>query len=132
MIDNSGALAVECIGVIGKRSRIATVGDEIVCVVKEVSSRKTGDVITKTKATGKGSSSDKIVVKRGAVVRGLVARVRSPVRRPDGSFIRFDDNAVILTGKTQQPLGTSVLGVAAKECNKPKWQKVLSLIPRLV
>lgn len=127
MIDNSGALAVECINVIGKRGRIATVGDEIVCVVKELSNENK-DKILKTRSSDYGAP----VLKKGDVVRALVARIRYPIRRYDGTHVSFDDNAVILVNKSQQPLGTVVLGVVANECNKPKWQKVLAITPRLV
>lgn len=127
MIDNSGAITAECINVIGKRRRAAGLGDEIVCVVKSVSSELKDDVL-KTNAAATGTSR----LKKGDVVRALVARVKFPVRRPDGTVVSFDDNAVVLTGKTQQPLGTAVLGVVARECNKPKWQKVISITPRLI
>jgi len=124
VIDNSGALLVECINVLGSK-KVATLGDEIVIAVKKV--RPPG---TQSNAHQSASSSAKL--KKGDVRRAVVVRCRAPVQRPDGSTIRFDDNACVVTNKDGQPVGNRVLGVIANECRSQKWAKIVSLAPKVI
>jgi ribosomal protein L14 len=117
VIDNSGALVVECINVMGG-SRIASVGDEIVCSVKKA---KPGVLDSKQQK-----------LKKGDVSRALVVRQVKEIGRLDGSFIKFEDNAVVMLNKQGQPLGNRVLGPIALECRQKRWAKVASLAPRLL
>jgi large subunit ribosomal protein L14 len=128
VIDNSGALVVECINVMGG-SRSASLGDEIVCVVK-----KARPVPTDASASnGPGASSQAVAkLKKGDVARALVVRTRQEVRRLDGTYVRFDDNAVVMLNKQGQPLGNRVLGVIANECRQKRWAKIVSLAPKTI
>src|SRR6056297_3426134 len=106
--DNTGAREVMCIKVLGgSRRRFATVGDVIVCSVKSVIP---------------GSE-----VKKKAVVRAVIVRVKQPTRRPDGSYIRFDSNAVVLVDKDRNPRGTRIFGAVARELREYKFTKIVSL-----
>ncbi|TPX36888.1 hypothetical protein SeMB42_g00624 [Synchytrium endobioticum] len=130
VIDNSGAILVECINVIGG-SRIASMGDEIVCVVKKArpATLETG----RASAASASSAANMLTkLKQGDVSRALVVRCRKEVRRLDGTYVKFDDNAVVMLNKQQQPLGNRVLGVLANECRQKRWAKVCSLGGRLV
>ncbi|KAJ1547558.1 hypothetical protein HK096_002387 [Nowakowskiella sp. JEL0078] len=126
VIDNSGALVVECINVIGG-ARHASVGDEIVCVVK-----KAKTIANTTESGGAVASLGATRLKRGEISRGLVVRTRKEVRRLDGSFVRFDDNAVIMLNKQGQPLGNRILGPIAAECRQKRWGKVVALAQKIV
>ncbi len=119
VIDNSGALLAECINVMGG-SRSASLGDEIVCVVKKARP------ITDNASTNAGK------LKKGDVLRGLVVRTKSPVRRWDGSRVWFDDNAIVMLNKQGQPIGNRVLGVIAQECRQKRWSKIVSLAPKVI
>lgn len=112
--DNSGAKTVLCIRPIGgTRRRYAQIGDIIVCAVKTAEPRK--------------------VVKRHQVVRAVVIRQRQPKRRKDGSYIRFDDNAVvILDAKTKEPKGTRILGPVAREVREQGFDKISTMTKELV
>jgi len=112
--DNSGAKKVLCIRPLGgTRRRYAQLGDVIVCTVKAAEPRKT--------------------VKKHDVVRAVVVRQRQPVRRKDGSYIRFDDNAVvILDAKTKEPKGTRILGPVAREVREKGFEKISTLTKELV
>jgi large subunit ribosomal protein L14 len=116
-IDKSGALVVECINVIGGK-KIASLGDEIVCSVKKARQIDPKDTRTKLKA--------------GEVARALVVRCRKEVRRKDGSYIKFDDNACVMLNKQGQPLGNRVLGPVSAECRQNKWAKIVSMAPRVL
>ena len=106
--DNSGAKEVMCIKVLGgTRRRYAGLGDIIICSVKSVSA---------------GSE-----VKKKAVVRAVVVRTKQPTRRPDGSYIRFDTNAVVLIDKDANPRGTRIFGAVARELRDRKFMKIVSL-----
>lgn len=107
VIDNSGARFARCIGTL-KSGRFAKVGDEISVVVSD------------TKPMGKGT----IKVKRGDVSRAIVARTRKEWQRPDGSWIKFDDNAIILTNKQQQMVGSKITSAIAKEV-QTRWPEVV-------
>ena len=111
--DNTGAKEVMCIKVLGgSRRRFARVGDVIVCSVKSVIP---------------GSE-----IKKKSVVRGVIVRVRAPTRRPDGSYVRFDTNAVVLIDKDNNPRGTRIFGAVARELRDRKFMKIVSLASEVV
>ncbi|ODV86058.1 hypothetical protein CANARDRAFT_7419 [[Candida] arabinofermentans NRRL YB-2248] len=123
VIDNSGAQLVECIKVLRKKpTNFAKVGDKIVCVVQEAS-----PIISNL--TGSGSSNR---VKRGDICRAVVVRTKSHVQRDDGSVVRFDDNACVLINQKDEPIGTRVSGVVARELRKKNFNKIVSLAPRVI
>ena len=108
--DNSGARRVQCIKVLGgSKRRYAGLGDVIICSVKE--------------ATPNGN------VKKGDVVRCVVVRVKKEVRRKDGSYIRFDQNAAVVIDQTGAPRGTRIFGPVARELRDKKFMKIVSLAP---
>ena len=111
--DNSGAKEVMCIKVLGgSRRRYAGLGDIIVCSVKAVQA---------------GSE-----VKKKSIVRAVVVRVKQPTRRNDGSYIRFDSNAVVLVDKDANPRGTRIFGAVARELRERKFMKIVSLASEVV
>ncbi|MBI3358646.1 MAG: 50S ribosomal protein L14 [Nitrospirae bacterium] len=111
--DNSGAKKVMCFHVKGgSKKRYATVGDTIVAAVKEASSQ--------------GS------VKKGEVVRGVVVRTKKEIKREDGSYIRFDQNATVLINAQGEPVGTRIFGPVARELRKKKFTKIISLAPEVL
>ncbi|GAB5588262.1 54S ribosomal protein L38 [Umbelopsis nana] len=122
VIDNSGAIIAECIKVMSG-GRYARLGDEIVCVVKRA--RPINPSLIGTQAAS-------LKVKKGDVRHAVVVRTKKEVSRPDGRYIRFDDNACILLNQKKEPLGTRVLGVVAAELRQKKWMKLVSLAPRVV
>ncbi|KAJ3045245.1 hypothetical protein HDV00_011117 [Rhizophlyctis rosea] len=122
VIDNSGALVVECINVL-KSGKYASLGDEIVCVVKRAAPQP---------VAARGAKVVAPKVKKGEVHRAVVVRTRKEVRRLDGTHIKFDDNAVVMLSKAGQPLGNRVLGVIAAECRQKRWAKIVSMAPKIV
>ena len=111
--DNSGAKEVLCIRVLGgTKKRYASVGDKIVVTVKHAIP----------------SSS----VKKGAVTRAVVVRTKKEVRRRDGSYIRFEDNAAILLNENDELKGTRVFGPVARELRDKKFMKIASLAPEVL
>ena len=111
--DNSGARIVMCIRVLGGSNRkFAGIGDEIIAVVKEASPNMT--------------------VKRSEVVRCVIVRLRKPLRRPDGSYVMFDDNAVVVITPDKNPRGTRVFGPVARELREKEFMKIISLAPEVV
>lgn len=111
--DNTGAKEVMCIKVLGgSRRRSAGLGDVIVCSVKSVIP---------------GSE-----VKKKAVVRGVVVRVKAPTRRSDGSYVRFDSNAIVLIDKDNNPRGTRIFGAVARELRDRRFMKIVSLANEVV
>ena len=111
--DNSGATEVMCIKVLGgTRRRYAHLGDVIICSVKSVI-----------------PGSD---VKKKAVVRGVIVRTKNPARRADGSYVRFDNNAVVLIDKDNNPRGTRIFGAVARELRDRKFMKIVSLANEVV
>jgi len=110
--DNTGARKVECIRILGHCRRHAHVGDLIKAAVKE--------------AQPNG------VVKKGEVVTALIIRTRYPVRRSDGSSIRFDSNAVVILDANNNPKGTRVFGPVARELRDQNFMKVVSLAPEVL
>jgi len=111
--DNTGARQLMCIRVLGgSNRRYATVGDVIVGVVKD--------------------ALPNMPVKKSEVVRAVVVRVRNHVKRPDGSTIRFDDNAAVIVQKDGNPRGTRVFGPIARELRDKNFTKILSLAPEVL
>ena len=108
--DNSGARKVQCIKVLGgSKRRYAGLGDVIICSVKE--------------AAPNGN------VKKGDVVRCVIVRVKKEVRRNDGSYIRFDQNAAVLINNDGAPKATRIFGPVARELRDKKYMKIVSLAP---
>ena len=111
--DNTGARRAMCIKVLGgSRRRYASVGDVIVVAIK--------------KAIPGGD------VKQGEVARGVIVRTRRAVRRPDGSLVRFDSNALVLLDATGNPRGTRIFGPVARELRQRNFMKIVSLAPEVV
>lgn len=111
--DNSGARRVMCIKVLGgSHRRYASVGDVIKVTVKEAIPR------------GK--------VKKGQVMKAVVVRTRKGVRRPDGSLIKFDDNAAVLLNQQDAPVGTRIFGPVTRELRGEKFMKIISLAPEVL
>lgn len=111
--DNSGARLVKCIKVLGgTRRRYARVGDVIVVAIK--------DAIAGSR------------LKKGDVVKAVIVRTRHPVRRPDGSLIRFDDNAVVIINAAREPIGTRIFGPVARELRAGQFLKIISLAPEVI
>ncbi len=111
--DNTGAKELMCIRVLGDTGRrYAGVGDVVVCAVK--------------KAAPGG------VVKKGDVVRAVVVRTVQPVRRADGSYVRFDENAAVIIKEDKNPRGTRIFGPIARELRDHDYMKILSLAPEVV
>ncbi len=111
--DNSGAKEVLCIRVLGgTRRRYAGIGDKIIVTVKD--------------ALPSGN------VKKGTVSKAVVVRTKKDVRRPDGSYIRFDDNAVVLLTATEEMRGTRIFGPVARELREKQFMKIVSLAPEVL
>jgi large subunit ribosomal protein L14 len=111
--DNTGAKKVQCIRVLGGSNRkYASLGDQIVVTVKDAIPNATA--------------------KKGEVYRAVVVRTRKEVRRPDGTYIKFDDNAVVLLNKQGEPLGTRILGPVARETRQKGYTKIASLAPEVI
>ncbi|HJA59173.1 MAG TPA: 50S ribosomal protein L14 [Firmicutes bacterium] len=111
--DNTGAKELMCIRVLGGTGRrYAEIGDVVVCSVK--------------KASPGG------VVKKGEVVKAVIVRTVKGHRRPDGSYIRFDDNAAVLIKEDKNPRGTRIFGPVARELREKDYMKILSLAPEVV
>lgn len=110
--DNSGAKEVLCIRVLGgSKRRYASIGDTIVVSVKE--------------ATPGG-------IKKGTVSKAVVVRTRKEIRRKDGSYIRFDDNAVVLLNNVDEPRGTRIFGPVARELRDRDFMRIVSLAPEVL
>jgi len=111
--DNSGAKVLYCIKVLGgTRRRYATVGDIIVVSVKEA--------IPNAK------------VKKGDVVKAVVVRTKKEISRPDGSYIKFDDNSAVLINQQREPIGTRIFGPVARELRGRNFMKIISLAPEVL
>jgi len=111
--DNSGAKKVGCIKVLGgTRRRYASLGDVIVVSIKEAS------------VTGK--------VKKGDIARAVIVRTKREVQRPDGSYIKFDNNSAVLISKEGEPIGTRIFGPVARELRAKKFMKIISLAPEVL
>ena len=111
--DNSGAKEVLCIRVLGgTKKRYASVGDTIVVSVKSAI-----------------SSSN---LKKGTVSKAVIVRTKKEVRRPDGSYIRFEDNAAVLLSQNNEPRGTRIFGPVARELRERQFMKIVSLAPEVL
>ncbi|MBU4464151.1 MAG: 50S ribosomal protein L14 [Proteobacteria bacterium] len=111
--DNSGAKILYCIKVLGgSRRRYASIGDIIVVSVKE--------------------ASPNAKVKKGDVLKAVVVRTKKEIRRPDGSYIRFDDNSAVLINPNLEPVGTRIFGPVARELRAKKFMKIISLAPEVL
>lgn len=111
--DNSGAKVLYCIKVLGgSRRRYASIGDIIVVSVKEA--------IPNAK------------VKKGEVLKAVVVRTKKEIRRPDGSYIRFDENSAVLINPNLEPIGTRIFGPVARELRAKRFMKIISLAPEVL
>lgn len=111
--DNSGAKELLCIRVLGgSKRRYGNIGDVIVCAVKN--------------ATPGG------VVKKGDVVKAVIVRSKHGVRRQDGSYVKFDENAAVIIKEDLSPVGTRIFGPVARELREKKFMKILSLAPEVL
>ena len=111
--DNSGAREVQAIKVLGGSGRkTANIGDIIVCSVK--------------------NATPVVFVKKGEVVRAVIVRSKSGVRRKDGSYIRFDENAAVIVRDDKSPRGTRIFGPVARELRDNKFMKIVSLAPEVL
>jgi len=111
--DNSGAKEIMCIRVLGGTGKkYATIGDVIVASVK--------DALPDSK------------VKKGDVVRAVVVRTKKEIRRPDGSYIKFDDNSAVLITPQGDPIGTRIFGPVARELRAKNFMKIISLAPEVL
>ena len=111
--DNSGAKKAKCFKVLGgTRRRYAHVGDVVVCAVKQAIPGGT--------------------VKKGDVVKAVVVRTAKERRRRDGTYIRFDENAVVIINEKREPVGTRIFGPVARELREKKFMKIVSLAPEVV
>jgi large subunit ribosomal protein L14 len=111
--DNSGARKLQLFKVLGSTGkRTASLGDIVVCSVRD--------------------AIPTAAIKKGEVVKAVIVRVHSPVRRKDGSYIRFDDNAACVVDETGEPKGTRVFGPVARELREKEFLKIISLAPEVV
>jgi large subunit ribosomal protein L14 len=110
--DNSGAKEVLCIRVLGgSKRRYASIGDKIVITVKDASSSG---------------------VKKGTVSKAVIVRTKKEIRRKDGSYIRFDDNACVLLNSSDEPRGSRIFGPVARELRDKDYMKIVSLAPEVL
>ena len=111
--DNSGAKTVHCISLLGgTRRRYASIGDIIIVSVKS--------------AIPAGN------IKKGTVSKAVIVRTKKEIRRPDGSYIRFDDNAVVLLNNAGEMFGTRIFGPVARELREKQYMKIVSLAPEVL
>lgn len=111
--DNSGAKVVSCIKVLGgSRRRYASLGDVIIVTVKQA--------LPHSK------------VKKGDVLRAVVVRTSKEVGRPDGTYIKFDDNSAVLINAQREPIGTRIFGPVARELRRKNFMKIVSLAPEVI
>lgn len=111
--DNTGAKLCRCIRVLGgSRRRYAGIGDLVVASVRKA--LPTSDI------------------KEGSVIKGVIVRTKWATRRPDGSYVRFDRNALVIVDKDNEPRGTRIFGAVARELREKKFTKIISLAPEVV
>lgn len=110
--DNTGAKEAKMIRRLGQVTRTAGVGDEIVVHIRDASPDSN--------------------IKKGSVHRAVIVRTRAPIRRADGSYLRFDSNAVVLINNDGQPKGSRVYGPIARELRQKKYMKIISLAPEVL
>ena len=110
--DNTGAKKVMCIRVLGGNKKYAKIGDTIIAVVKE--------------------AIPNMPIKRSDIVRAIVVRTKKTIRRPDGMYIRFDDNAAVIVNAENNPRGTRVFGPVVREIRDKNFSKIVSLAPEVL
>jgi len=110
--DNTGAKKVMCIRILGGNKKYAKIGDTIIAVVKE--------------------AIPNMPVKRSNIVRAIIVRTKKSIRRQDGMYIRFDDNAVVIVNAEQNPRGTRVFGPVSREIRDKRYSKIVSLAPEVL
>ena len=111
--DNTGARRASFIGVLGRKNRlVAELGDVINVNIKE--------------------SAPEAAIKKGEVAKAVIVRTKQPIRRPDGSILRFDRNAIVFIDEQMNPRGTRVFGPVARELRNKKFTKILSLAPEVI
>lgn len=110
--DNTGAKKVMCIRVLGGNKKYAKIGDTIIAVVKE--------------------AIPNMPVKRSDIVRAVIVRTKKSIRRQDGMYIRFDDNAAVVVNMDNNPRGTRVFGPVAREIRDKNYSKIVSLAPEVL
>ena len=110
--DNTGARKATMIGVIGRKTLIAKIGDLVTANVKEAAPDGT--------------------VKKSEVVRAVIVRTKYPIRRNDGSYLRFDSNAAVIIDKDSNPRGTRIFGPVARELREKNFMKIVSLAPEVL
>jgi large subunit ribosomal protein L14 len=110
--DNSGAKKAKLIRRLGQPRKFASVGDEVIVHIRE--------------------SSPDANIKKGTVQRGVIVRTKAPIRRTDGSYLRFDNNAVVLINNDGNPRGTRIYGPIARELRQKKFMKIISLAPEVL
>lgn len=110
--DNTGAKKIMCIRVLGGNKKYAEIGDTIIGVVKE--------------------ALPNMPIKRSDVIRAIIVRTRKTIRRSDGMYIRFDDNAAVIVNTENNPRGTRVFGPVAREIREKNYSKIVSLAPEVL
>jgi large subunit ribosomal protein L14 len=110
--DNTGAKKIMCIRVLGGNKKYAKIGDTIIAVVKE--------------------ALPNMPVKRSDIIRAIVVRTKKSIRRQDGMYIRFDDNAAVIVNMDNNPRGTRVFGPVAREIRDKNYSKIVSLAPEVL
>jgi len=110
--DNTGAKKVMCIRILGGNKKYARIGDTMIAVVKE--------------------ALPNMPVKRSDIVRAVIVRTKKTIRRQDGMFIRFDDNAAVIVNTENNPRGTRVFGPVAREIREKNFSKIVSLAPEVL
>jgi large subunit ribosomal protein L14 len=110
--DNTGAKKIMCIRVLGGSKKYAKIGDTIIAVVKE--------------------AIPNMPIKRSDIIRAIVVRTKKTIRRPDGMYIRFDDNAAVIVNMENNPRGTRVFGPVAREIRDKNFSKIVSLAPEVL
>lgn len=110
--DNTGAKKVMCIRILGGNKKYAEIGDTIIAVVKE--------------------AIPNMPIKRSNVVKAIVVRTKKTIRRRDGMYIRFDDNAAVIVNTENNPRGTRVFGPVAREIRDKNFSKIVSLAPEVL
>ena len=110
--DNTGAKKVMCIRILGGNKKYAEIGDSIIAVVKE--------------------AIPNMPIKRSDIVRAIIVRTKKTIRRQDGMYIRFDDNAAVIVNVDNNPRGTRVFGPVAREIRDKNFSKIVSLAPEVL
>ena len=111
--DNTGARILMCIRILGSSNRrYAGIGDVVTCVVKD--------------------AIPHMIVKDGEIVRAVIVRVTKPLRREDGSYVKFDDNAAVIIAPDGNPKGTRIFGPVPRELREKNYMKIISLAPEVV